>query len=97
MSFSVVIEPRALTDIQKAIDYYDEQLPGLGERFNAAVDKHIAAIALNPFYQVRYKDYRALPITKFPYSIVFYTDEVYKVVYVIAVFNTWQSTEKLPL
>jgi len=97
MPFTVVIEPRALTDIQKAIDYYDTQLPGLGERFNAAVGKHIDAIALNPFYQVRYKDYRVLPLTKFPYIIVFYINETEQKVYIISVFNTWQSTEKLPV
>ncbi len=97
MAFTVVIEPRAVTDIQKAIDYYDELLPGLGERFNAAVTNHIAAIKLNPFYQVRYKDYRAMPISKFPYMVLFYIDETIKTVYIIAVFNTWQNTEKLPV
>ena len=96
MPFKVVIEPRAVTDIQQAIDYYDEQLPGLGERFHAALSEHIAAVAVNPFYQVRYKDYRALPINKFPYLLIFYTDEPKQTVNIIAVFNTSQSTAKLP-
>jgi hypothetical protein len=97
MPFTLVIEPRALADIQKGIDYYDEQLPGLGERFNAAVSLHMNAIAINPFYQVRYKDYRALPIKNFPFIIVFYINEANQTAYITAVFNTWQNTEKLPL
>lgn len=96
MPFRVVIEPRALADIQQAIDYYDEHLIGLGERFHAAIIKHIEAIAINPFYQVRYKDYRALPLVRFPYMIIFTTDEKEKTVYVLAVFNTLQNTTKLP-
>ena len=65
MIFNVVIESRALKDAQKAIDYYDEQKVGLGEKFNIALDKHIDILSKNPFYQLRYKDYRALPIKKF--------------------------------
>lgn len=96
MPFTVVIEKRALTDAQKAIDYYDEQAIGLGEKFNNALDKHIATIANNPFYQLRYKDYRALPIKKFPYLILFYIQEDSNTVYITAVFHTKQNTNKLP-
>lgn len=96
MAFTVVIETRALKDAQKAIDYYDEQQVGLGEKFNTALDKHITAITKNPFYQLRYKDYRALPIKKFPYLILFYIHEASNTVYITAVFNTKQNTNKLP-
>ncbi|MBW6483704.1 MAG: type II toxin-antitoxin system RelE/ParE family toxin [Vicingaceae bacterium] len=96
MSFIVVVEKRALKDAQKAIDYYDEQRIGLGEKFNAALDKHILAIANNPFYQLRYKDYRALPIKKFPYLILFYIQEDANTVFVTAIFHTKQNTNKLP-
>ena len=96
MSFAVVIEKRALKDAQKAIDYYDEQLIGLGEKFNITINKHISTLANNPFYQLRYKDYRALPIKKFPYLILFYIDETYDTIYIVAVFHTKQNTNKLP-
>ena len=96
MPFSVVVEKRALKDAQKAIDYYDEQRIGLGEKFNTALDKHIATIATNPHYQLRYKDYRALPIKKFPYLIVFFIDQTTSAVFITAVFHTKQNTSKLP-
>lgn len=96
MAFNVVIETRALKDVQKAIDYYDEQRVGLGEKFHNVFDKHISTIANNPFYQLRYKDYRALPIKKFPFLILFYIHEDSNTVYITAVFHTKQNTDKLP-
>lgn len=96
MAFTVVIEKRALKDVQKAIDYYDGQLVGLGKKFNSVLDKHITAIATNPFYQLRYKDYRALPIKKYPYLILFYINETSGTVYITAIFHTKQHTTKLP-
>lgn len=96
MAFKVILEPRAIVDIQDAIDYYDEQLSGLGERFKATVDDYMQTIAENPFYQIRYKDYRALPTGKFPYLIVYHVDEAEQTAYVMAVFHSAQDPEKLP-
>ncbi len=97
MPFTVVIEKRAIKDAQKAIDYYDEQRIGLGEKFNAALNKHIASIAINPFYRFRYKDFRALPIKKFPFLFIFYIREDSNTVFISAVFHTKQNTNKLPV
>ena len=96
MAFQVTLEPRAISDIQNAIDYYDEQLPGLGERFKETVDHYIRTIARNPFYQIRYKDYRALPTGKFPYLVIYHVDEDEEIVYVMAVFHSSQNPDKLP-
>ncbi len=96
MSFKVVIEPRALADIQDGIDYYEDQLEGLGERFSETVDHYIRAISHNPHYQVSHKDYRAVPTGRFPYLIVYYLDEPAETAYVMAVFHTSQNPKKLP-
>jgi len=45
MSYAVEIEPSALIDLQDAIDYYDKQQPGLGKRFENAINKHILALS----------------------------------------------------
>lgn len=96
MSFTIVVDKRALNDAQKAIDYYDEKRVGLGGKFSAALNKHIMAIAKNPFYQLRYKDYRALPIKNFPYLILFYIEENANTIFITAIFHTKQNTNKLP-
>jgi hypothetical protein len=44
MSFTLVIDPRAIRDIQEAIDCYDEQQAGLGARFEAALNKPLLTL-----------------------------------------------------
>ena len=41
MAFQVVIDKRALAEIQKAINYYDNQQAGLSKKFNADLDLHL--------------------------------------------------------
>lgn len=96
MPYKVVVEPRALADIQNGIDYYEEQLEGLGTRFSETIDHYIHAISQNPHYRVRYKDYRTVPTGKFPYLIVYYLDETQETAYVMSVFHTSQNPRKLP-
>jgi len=38
MAFTLIIDTRAISDIQEAIDYYDEQQTGLGKRFEAELN-----------------------------------------------------------
>jgi hypothetical protein len=96
MSFKIVIEPRAIFDIQEAVDYYDFKQIGLGEYFIQAFEEHIEILRKNPFFQIRYKDYYGLPIKKFPFIIFYFTDEEVKIVYVVSVFNTSLNPKKYP-
>lgn len=41
MAYRIVIDPRAIRDIQNAIDYYEEQQLGIGERFETVLNKHL--------------------------------------------------------
>lgn len=69
MNYKVVIEPRALIDIQDAVDYYDSKSEGLGIRFYNTLESHIRILAKTPFFQLRYKEYHAFPVRKFPFII----------------------------
>lgn len=97
MIFEVVIEPRALVDIQDAIDYYESKQIGLGEYFYQVIDEHLDTISRNPFFEIRYKDYRGLPTKKFPFIIFYFLDEEIKKVFVLSVFNTSLNPSKYPL
>lgn len=88
MAFTTVLDPRSIQDIQQAIDYYDEQLPGLGEQFEDFVNECLAQLEQNPFFQVRYDDMHCLPLKKYPYMIHFSIDENKQLITVMAVFNT---------
>jgi len=96
MSYKIVIEPRAIADIQDAVDYYETKREDLGAYFYQIVDEYIESIAKNPFFQIRYKDYHGLPVKIFPYIILYYIDEKEKIVYILSVFNTSQNTTKYP-
>lgn len=96
MPYGVVFEKRAESDIQQAIDYYDKQQIGLGEKFWLSIKKHVASISNNPFFQIRYSKVRCLPIKGFPFMIHFLIDERTKMVYVISVFHTSQNPDKWP-
>jgi toxin ParE1/3/4 len=96
MSFKIVIEPRAIFDIQEAVDYYDFKQIGLGEYFIQALEEHIEILRKNPFFQIRYKDYYGLPIKKFPFIIFYFKDAEEKIVYVVSVFNTSLNPKKYP-
>ena len=88
MIYKVVIEPRAILDIQDAIDYYDSKQNGLGTYFFQVVEEHIITLTKSPFFQIRYKDYHYFPIRKFPFILLYYIDEKLKIIYIMSVFNT---------
>ncbi len=94
MNFSLVIETRAIGDIQEAIDYYDGQQPGLGERFKGALNKRLLTLEKNPFFRVRYDQVRCLSVKKFPYMVHFTVNERQQVVTVLAVFHTSLDPKK---
>jgi mRNA-degrading endonuclease RelE of RelBE toxin-antitoxin system len=88
MLFSIAILPSALSDIQKAIDYYDEHQLGVSEKFESEVNQLFLALHKNPFYQLRYKTVHCLPLKKFPFMIHFTVDEKTSTIYVRAILHT---------
>ena len=91
MAFTIVLDPGAMQDIQQAIDYYEEQQPGLGKQFEGALNQYLLKIEQNPFFQVRYDDVHCLPVKKYPYMIHYTIDEGEQLIIVRAVFNTFRN------
>lgn len=94
MGFLVILDPRAIDDIQSAIDYYDDQLEGLGKRFDTELDEYLVLIKRNPYFQIRYDHIHCLPLKTFPYMIHFSINEDRKTLTVLAVLFTGASIEK---
>lgn len=86
--YTVLFQNEALIHLQKAIDYYNLQQPGLGKRFGLAVQKSAKQLHQNPFFQIRYDQIRCLPVAKFPYMIHFAVNEDLKRVRIYAVLHT---------
>jgi toxin ParE1/3/4 len=49
MKYNLFLDPRAIDDIQSAIDYYNDQSNGLGEKFEKHLNTYILSISKNPF------------------------------------------------
>ena len=64
----------AVDDIIKAAEWYDDQLPGLGDEFVEEVDVVIRSLAKNPeIHGVRFADVRCARLKRFkPYGVFFY-------------------------
>jgi len=91
MAFSTILDPRAMQDVQQAIDYYDELEPGLGKEFENTLNEYLVKLKQNPFFQIRYNNIHCLPLKKYPYMIHFTIVEKNQKVIVHAVFNTAQN------
>lgn len=97
MAYRILIEPGAQLDIEKAYNYYLENTnPTIAEIFYNDLQETYSALTINPFYQLRTKSYRAIPLKKFPFLMFFIVNEQNLTVKVIALFNTNQDTEKYP-
>lgn len=96
MKFTVVIDPRAILDIQEAVDYYDSRQEGLGGYFYDTLTEHIETLKHAPFFQIKYKDYHSFPIKKFPFILLYYIDEKIETIFILSVFNTSLNPTKYP-
>ncbi len=88
------LEPEAKEDIQKEINYYNLQEKGLGKKFHTELKQSFTAIKRNPYYQIRYKNIRCLPLKIFPVMIHFTVDEELKRITIRAVINTYRDPKE---
>ena len=94
MKFRILLDPRAVVEVQEAIDYYEEQLIGLGKKFELELNINIKSLAKNPFFQTRYDIIQCLPLKKYPFMIHFSSNESEKTVYIHAVINTQRDPKE---
>jgi plasmid stabilization system protein ParE len=71
---SVTVRPDAAADLADAKAWYDDQRPGLGDEFLAAIADAFTRLEQNPeqfpFY---YRDFRRVLVERFPYKVFFRT------------------------
>jgi plasmid stabilization system protein ParE len=68
----LILAPAAQTEISEASDWYEQQRPGLGIEFVAAVEATLSAIRQNPFqYQTLWGKFRSARLHRFPYSLIY--------------------------
>jgi hypothetical protein len=83
-------------EIEQAIEYHSSKSEAGEYNFKIQLNQVLDALELNPFFQFRYKNIRALPFKSLPYLVFFEIDEKEKSVYIYSVFNTHQDPKKYP-
>lgn len=87
VEISVVFTPRARAELIDAQDWYENEVPGLGRRFRAAVEAVIVRMIANPGqFPVIHKNVRRALLRRFPYALMFVT-EADETLTVIACFH----------
>ena len=82
----IVIQYPAKKDVKESVSWYNQQQKGLGKRFTADLRNTLLRIENNPAsYAVRYAQNRKANLSKFPYGVFFYIDNIKGIVYIIAV------------
>ncbi len=69
---SVIFTPIAREELIDAQDWYENEAPGLGRRFRAAVDAAIGRMSNNPCqFAVIHRNIRRALLQRFPYALMF--------------------------
>lgn len=79
----------AKADLRHELRYYDEIRPDLGDRFLAAVERAVEALASHPLaMQVVQNEVRRWPVMGFPHGVLYRVEP--EVIYILAVFHPKQ-------
>ena len=84
------ISPAAEQELNNAADYYESQLPGLGNEFLIEVERTINLISRNPKLGVIYTDnIRRFHTRRFPFSVFYQINQ--NIIEVIAIADNRRS------
>ena len=89
MSYTLIFNSKAENEFIAASEWYEEQAPGLGERFEREAEKQLQKIIANPFaYHFSKGNFRESSVDQFPFTIVYAVNEKAKTIYISSIFHT---------
>jgi plasmid stabilization system protein ParE len=89
----VFFTPEARTEALEAQDWYEAQMPGLGERFRAEIEGAVERIAAGPLHFPRIlQDVRRARLHVFPYALFFRIEP--EALLVIACFHASRDPQR---
>ena len=94
-TYALIIDQRALDDIQTAVSHYSELYGNLVEKFLNQLAAALDRIKQNPFYQIKYGNIRSLRVKKFPYTIHYSINETFDEINILAVIHTASDPDKI--
>lgn len=94
MDYKIIVSPKAQIEIEDISEYYSQISFTVLTKFYVELENAYKFLETNPHFQTRYKNYRAIPIKKFPYLLFFMINETNKTIKVLSCFNTSRSPKK---
>jgi hypothetical protein len=93
-TYKLSIDDDALQDIQNATDWYNEQLYGLGKRFQKQATSQISGLKSSAsLYAIRYADVRCMRLKTFPFMVHYTLNLDTLLVEVFALIHTSRNPE----
>jgi toxin ParE1/3/4 len=90
-NYKIIILDDADNDFRQALSYYKNIKPALAKAFITAVKTAINDLKKNPFYEVRYNDFRLKLVKKYPYIIHYIVNESNTTISIYGIRNTHQD------
>jgi plasmid stabilization system protein ParE len=95
--YDVIILPEAENDLLESADYYLKISEKVSKAFLIEVDQKLEILSTNPSaFQIRYRDYHTIPLSKFPFLIHYFLDENAGRVEVLAILHTSRNSDNWP-
>jgi plasmid stabilization system protein ParE len=95
MNYKLILREKALSEIEEAFNWYEAQQTGLGEKFLEAILHYAKVILKNPnSFKTTYKNFKEIPVKKFPYLIVYFIDERKNKIIILSVFHTSRNPKR---
>ena len=96
MAYKIIVSPRAQKEIENAIDYYALYSTDAPLKFIETLKNTYDILVITPFFRVRYKNIRALKMTKFPYSLYYVINQTKNTVRVLSCFHNKRNPNQRP-
>jgi hypothetical protein len=93
-NFKIKIDVDAAFEFEESVIWYNNQVDGLGKKFEHHVKIQINSLKINPnLYPIKFPEVRCLPLFKYPFNIFYTVDETEKLIIIRAIFHTSRNPE----
>ena len=95
MIYNHIYEPRALLEYEEAVLWYRERSKQASENFELAINEKLHEICMNPtLYRNTKKYFREAFLKKYPFSIIYFIDEIFDTIVVTSIFHNSRNPKR---
>ena len=95
MSYQIKLNALADEELLNSFVWYEIRSEGLGEKFILSVKNKLLQISEHPFrYPVKQDEFRETGIKGFPFTIIYFVDDIKKVVLIFSIYHSKRNPNK---